>query len=196
MANRGLCIALLSTACRSVSHATLLDAGAEINAVDKSQHTACHYAIFKNHFDSLKLLVERGANLGVVDSGGHSLLSIASAYVKDKRFAVLLLDAGAPIDGLSRHVLLTPAKSVAVFDCLLARGVNFTAMRDGDGATLCHHVAHNVRCEDDIRSLVHVCGNDAVQSHAVDNRSMTPLHRASTSHNEFAMRVIVEVGAD
>jgi hypothetical protein len=34
-------------------------------------------------------------------------------------------------------------------------------------ATLCHHVAQNVTCEDDLRFLVNVCGDDAV--HAVDN---------------------------
>jgi hypothetical protein len=54
-----------------------------------------------------------------------------------------------------------------VFNRLVARGVNFTAMRDERGATLCHHVACNVTCEDDLRFLVNVCGNDAI--HAVDN---------------------------
>jgi ankyrin repeat protein len=53
----------------------LLDAGADINAVDKDQSTACHFAIWGNHFDAFKLLVERGANLAVVDSIGLSLLS-------------------------------------------------------------------------------------------------------------------------
>jgi ankyrin repeat protein len=172
----------------------LLDAGADINAVDRYQYTACHIAILHNEFDALKLLVERGANLGVVASYAESLLSIVARYFKDERFIILLLDAGVPHDGLSNGLVMTLVKSVAVFNRLVARGVNLTSMRDGDGATLCHHVAHNVTCEDDIRSLVHVCGTDAV--HAVDNRGMTPLHRASTSHNEFAMRVIVELGAE
>jgi ankyrin repeat protein len=120
-----------------------------------------------NQFDALKLLVERGANLGVVDSDGRSLLSIVARYDRSERFVILLLDAGAPIDGLSNGDLMTLVKSVAVFNRLVARGVNFTAMRDERGATLCHHVARNVTCEDDLRFLVNVCGNDAV--HAVDN---------------------------
>jgi ankyrin repeat protein len=49
----------------------LLDAGADINAVDENHRTACHIAILNNQFDALKLLVERGANLGVVDSNGR-----------------------------------------------------------------------------------------------------------------------------
>jgi ankyrin repeat protein len=62
----------------------LLDAGADINAVDEVHHryTACHAAIWGNHFDALKLLVGRGANLGVVDSDGRSLLSTVSKYEK------------------------------------------------------------------------------------------------------------------
>jgi ankyrin repeat protein len=112
----------------------LLDAGADINAVNEYRSTACHFAIWHDQFDALKLLVERGANLGVVDFSGHSLLSNVAQYEKEERFAILLLDAGALIDGLSNDELMSLVKSVAVFDRLMARGVNFTAMRDERGA--------------------------------------------------------------
>jgi ankyrin repeat protein len=62
------------------------------------------------------------------------------------------------------------------------------------GATLCHHVARNVKCENDLRFLLNACGNDAV--HAVDNDRRTPLHWASSSGNDLAVRVLVELGAD
>jgi ankyrin repeat protein len=173
----------------------LLDAGADINAVDKSRCTACHIAILNNQFDALKLLVERGANLAVVDSNGDSLLSQAAHNTgNDKRFVILLLDAGAPIDGLASYNLMELVKSVAVFNRLVARGVNLTSMRDEYGATLCHHVAANVTREDDLRFLVNVCGNDAVR--AVDRNGRTPLHWASSHGNELAMRVMVELGVE
>jgi ankyrin repeat protein len=173
----------------------LLDAGADTNTVDEPyRFTACHCSIIHAHFDALKLLVERGANLGVVDSSGHSLLSIVTRHVKDERFVILLIDAGAPLDGLSNFQLMDSVKSVAVFNRLVARGVNFTAMRDGDGDTLCHCVAYNVRREDDLRSLVNVCGNDAV--HAVNNYGETSLHWASSSGNDLPVRILVELGAD
>jgi hypothetical protein len=129
----------------------LLDAGADINAVDKNRNTACRVAIWYDQFDALKLLVERGANLGVVDSTGSSLLSNVARHRKDERIAILLLDAGAPLDGLSNYHFVALVTSVAVFNRLLARGVNFTAMRNDDGATLCHHVASNVTSDDDLR---------------------------------------------
>jgi ankyrin repeat protein len=173
----------------------LLDAGADINAVADCQYTAsaCHWAIWNNHFDALKLLVERGADLAVVDSNGRSLLSFVSRPDRSERFVILLLDAGAPIDGLTSFDLMALVKSVAVFNRLVARGVNFTAVRDKRGATLCHHVAHIITCENDLRFLGNVCSNDI---YAVDNYGETPLGWASSSGNELAMRVMVELGAE
>jgi ankyrin repeat protein len=172
----------------------LLDAGADINAVTKYRNTACHIAILNNQFDALKLLVERGANLDVVDSYGRSTLEVVSRFDRSERFVTLLLDAGAPLYGLSNGVVMTLVKSVAVFNRLAARGVNLIAMRDESRATLCHHAARNVTCEDDLRFLVNVCGNDAVL--AVNNTGKTPLRWASSSGNELAMRVMVELGVD
>jgi ankyrin repeat protein len=79
-----------------------LDAGANINAVDQNRYTACRIATVMDHFDALKLLIERGADLGVVDSNGHSLLSNVVRYQRKEPFVILLLDAGAPLDGLSK----------------------------------------------------------------------------------------------
>jgi hypothetical protein len=172
----------------------LLDDCANINAADEYHHTACHFAILNNRFDALKLLVERGANLGVVDSVGHSLLSFVSRLGTGERFVILLLDAGAPIDGLSRRNLMNLVKSVAVFNRLVARGVNFTAMRDESDATLCHHVARNVACEDDLRALVNVCGDDALTQWTTMAGHL--FDWASSSRNELAMRVMVELGAE
>jgi ankyrin repeat protein len=172
----------------------LLDAGADINAVDERRRTACHIAILNDQFDALKLLFERGANLAVFDSRGDSLLSTVAQNDRDERFAISLLDAGAPLDGLSPIHLLGWVKNVAMFNRLMARGVNLITMRDGIGGTLCHFVASNVTSEDDLRFLVNVCGNDAV--HAVDNDGDTPLHWASSRGNDSAVRVLVELGAE
>jgi ankyrin repeat protein len=174
----------------------LLDAGANINTVDKDQHTSCHIAIVMNQFDAFKLLVERGANLGVVDSDDLPLLSFVAQYVKDERFMFLLLDAGAPLDGLSSFNLMKLAKGAALFNRLVARGVDFTGMRDEHGYSLCHHVARSIAREDDVRFLVNAGGHDAV--HAVDKNGWTPLQLAALYENESesAVRVLVEFGAE
>jgi ankyrin repeat protein len=173
----------------------LLDAGADIDAVDEYQHTSCHVAIMINQFDALKLLVERGATVGVLDADGDSLLSIVAQFCKNEQIVTFLIDAGASLDGLSSFQLMKLVKSVAVFDRLMARGVNLIPMRDQyHDSTLCHHVARNVTREDDLRFFVNACGNDAV--HAVDERGCAPLHWASKNNNDSAVRVLVEFGAD
>jgi ankyrin repeat protein len=154
--------------------------------------TSCHIAINCNDFDTFKLLVDRGANLDVVDSDGHSLLSIVARLKRNTQFVILLLDAGAPIDGMSSEDLLSLVKSVAVFERLVARGVDFTAMRDDIGRHLCHHMASNVTSEDDFRCLV----NSSNDIHEMDDQGRTPLHWASSGYNDSAVRVLVELGAE
>jgi hypothetical protein len=121
-------------------------------------------------------------------------LSDVASLKRNEQFVILLLDAGAPLDGLSNYQLMALVESVAVFNRLVARGVNFTAMRDESGATLCHYVARIVRREVDLRFLVKVCGEDAVR--AGDSFGKTPLHWASINNNGLAVRVLVELGAD
>jgi ankyrin repeat protein len=173
----------------------LLDAGADINAVDDYQRPACCVAIMNNQFDALKLLVERGANLSVVDSEGNSLLSFAANYTEIDQFTILLLDAGAPLDSLSTRDLMKLVKSVPAFKRLLARAINLTTMRDEDGATLCHHVVGNVAREDDLCVLLDTCGRVCDAVNAVDGVGEAPLHRATSNGNETAMRILVEMGA-
>jgi ankyrin repeat protein len=148
-------------------------------------------AIEKNDIATASSLISNGS----MNLNDCSLLSIVVQHDRDERFVTLLLDAGAPLDGLSNDDLMTLVKSVAVLNRLLARGVNFTTMRDDDGRNLCHHVVRNIASEHDIHLLADACGrNDAI--HAVDNHGMTALHLASFYNNDSAMRALVELGAD
>lgn len=45
---------------------TLLDAGADVHAVNSTKRTALHYAASKGHEDVIRLLVQAGALLGPV----------------------------------------------------------------------------------------------------------------------------------
>jgi hypothetical protein len=83
----------------------LLDAGADIDDVDEYHSNACRIALSNDHFDALKLLVERGANLSVVDSDGRSVLANVARLNRSERYVTLLLDAGASLDGLSHDNL-------------------------------------------------------------------------------------------
>jgi ankyrin repeat protein len=96
MTNRGLCIALLRHG-RDRNH----DNASRRRCRHQCRHrtSTTQYVISQssdNQFDALKLLVERGANLDVVDSNDRSLLSIVALRGMGERFVILLLDAGAP----------------------------------------------------------------------------------------------------
>jgi ankyrin repeat protein len=173
----------------------LLDAGADINVVDWNRRTACHAAINFDAFDSLKLLVRRGANLAVVDAAGESLFTAAARQGCVEQYILLLLDAGAPLDNVTNAYVLQSVKSVAVFNRLVARNFDLIAMQDECGGMLCHFVARYVdRDDDDLRFLINVCGADALA--AVDDDGAAPLHWAAASGNVAAMRVLIELGAD
>jgi hypothetical protein len=119
-----------------------------------------------------------------------------NSQYSDERFGTFLLDAGAPLDGLSPRQLLRLVRSVAVFNRLMARNVDLFALRDQFGGTLCHHVAVSVAREtdDDLRFLLNACGTDAVR--VVDNNGRTPLHWISSISDDSVVRILVELGAD
>jgi ankyrin repeat protein len=172
----------------------LLDAGADIDLVDEgNRSTACHTAIWNDQFDALKLLVERGANLGINIVGCSSLLSTVAQFGRSERFAILLLDAGAPLDHVSTFNLMKLVTSIAVFNRMMARNVDIATMRDDFGRTLCHHVAQYVTCEGYLRVVLGACVHNV---NGVDSQGATPLHSAVSSRNDLAVRVLVEFGAD
>jgi ankyrin len=181
----------------------LLDAGADIDAVDETMRTACHFAIGDNHFDALSLLLERGAS---VDT--HWALLKAVAVARDAndrvRMALLLLDNNAPIDQVNVDDLMRLVssstdvdRSVALIGRLLARNVNVGALRDIDGRSVCHHVISNaarqLNVTELVRAMVDHCGIDV---NDVDINGVSPLHCAAGMSNMSALRVLVELGAD
>jgi ankyrin repeat protein len=176
----------------------LLDARAEIDVVDSNQIGACHAALLGNHFDALKFLVERGANVGGAD---HSLLKALVGLARsqrDDRFAILLLDAGAPLDALTNDDLmnlLTNPTSVGVLKRLLVRNVDASALRDSSGSTLCHRwISIDGPIDEEFaRASIELAGADV---DAVDGAGMTPLHFAAVNCNVSALRLLVEFGAD
>jgi ankyrin repeat protein len=180
--------------------ALLLDAGADIDAIDAHNDTACHVAIRQRHFDALKLLVDRGANLAVDPSVCNPLLKTVSHSVfSDNRFAILLLDAGAPLVHLQPQQfvdILSKSMSVAVLERLLALNVDVRALRGNRGVTVLHYLSM-YEWTADVDALARALVVDVgVDVNAADEAGATPFHHASIKQNQKALRVLVELGAD
>jgi ankyrin repeat protein len=172
----------------------LLDAGADIDAVDAGKNCACHIAIMNGQFDALKLLVERGANLSLNNSNGFSLISVASRGRTSEQIAIFLLDAGASLRRTSATDLMNLVTTVAIFKRIVARNVNVAALRSRCHSTICHYTAQNIRRADEFRWLIDCCGKDVID--AVNRNGETPLHWAASCGNVSVVPVLVELGAD
>lgn len=195
--SKALCLAAVNGRTEILS--LLLDAGADIDAVDENNKTACYIAIQFGQFDALRLLIDRGANVSVVSVNGPRRTSLlnAAAWHGDARITQLLLDAGAPLDNLTDENLIDLVRSVAVLHRLLARNVNVSALRGFKKTTLCHGVILNANRGDDIADLLRAVVNvGGLNVNACDMDGATPLHRAAARLNLVAIRTLVELGAD
>jgi len=81
----------------------LLDAGANIDsATYDATFTALHHALAKGHFDCAKILIERGADLNLLNEGGCFGTSLHYAVYKDSvEFVKLLISKGAEVNIIS-----------------------------------------------------------------------------------------------
>jgi ankyrin repeat protein len=176
----------------------LLDAGADIDAIKHDTlQTACHVAIVGGHEAALALLIERGANLSQLDADHNSPFACAVMLPTDQ-LAIMLLDAGASLDGLSPNALvLAAAKSVALLTRLLARNVNVGTLRDTYGRNACHiaivRARSSAHAEVVMRMLVETAGADI---NAINAAGYTPLHVVAMQGGTSALRLVIELGAD
>lgn len=68
------CAKMNSTSCAKV----LLDAGAELNAVDQSGSTPLHYAASAGNIEMVMILLDRGADVAVLDKDGSTAIELAA----------------------------------------------------------------------------------------------------------------------
>jgi ankyrin repeat protein len=64
----------------------LLDAGADINAVNEGDYTALHGAAFRGLNEVIKILVDRGANINARDYRGRTAFRIAEGSKQSFQF--------------------------------------------------------------------------------------------------------------
>lgn len=73
---------------------TLLRAGADINGTNSDGKTALHQAVIKKNIESVKFLLENGANVNIKDINGNNPINYA---VQGQPVYILLLEAGSKI---------------------------------------------------------------------------------------------------
>lgn len=168
--------------------ALLLDAGADIDAVDNNGQSACHFSIYQDQFDALRFLLARGAKPQPTS---------AAPNVDNERIAHILLNAGALFDNPTPEDLirlLTKSQSVPVLKFLVARNVDVSALRGKNGGTVLHEfLRYFSNTEDFVRAAVQLGGVDV---NAVDHDGDAPLHCFALRNRLDLMRVLVQLGAN
>ena len=189
----------------------LIDAGADINALDESGNTPLTLSAGFEKLEIARSLIEKGADVNKKDSKGFSPLSIAIIN-QDYDMAQMLIAAGATTD---RHLLYT-AISNGLTDIALAmieQGIN---PEDDYSGSLSYAISHSMEkiasalveagvCLDDsllipaIKSGMNDLAITAIETgadpNAMDSKGNTPLHYALVNHMQDVAIALLEAGA-
>ncbi len=193
----------------------LLDADAEVNRRDTEGRTALHYSLSRNDFEISKLLIERGADLTAKDHAdriagelGYSNSEVAALLWWEQ--VVKLHDQGkiAKLDAMldaapgalsfqteyqSATMLhrAVAAKRLDLLNYLLGRHVDVD-VHGNDGVTPLHYACSYPGTAGVVKRLLDAGAN-------IEGRNQlgqTPLHVAAAAHNNEALQILIEKGAN
>jgi ankyrin repeat protein len=173
----------------------LLDAGARIDDVDDRQNTACHAAAREGHFDVVKLLVARNANVSLRNRANETPL-VSLIERNNESLVMMLIDAtmaaGMPLD--AKEACLAATVSTDVIRLLLFKyRINLSAMYDSLGRTALHRAVWRSRGLDVLNMLIDVAGIDV---DARDEIGCTAAHTACTMRDIGALARLIAAGAN
>ncbi|KAI4872225.1 hypothetical protein NFI96_012399 [Prochilodus magdalenae] len=170
--------------------------------VDSEGWTALRSAAWGGHKDTVKMLLEAGAEVDGCDADGRTALR-AAAWGGHEEVLMTLLNHGATVDRVD-HEGRTPLIAAAYMghkeavDILLEAGTEVD-LTDGDGRTalsvaaLCVPSATGGRGHGEVVSLLLERGANPEHK---DRDGMTPLLLASYEGHEEVVELLLEAGAD
>jgi ankyrin repeat protein len=178
----------------------LLRAGARINDVDDEQQTACHVVALRGrseqHVAVLELLLTHRPDLGLKCKRKHTPLEVSLMSQGGQRISIMLVEGGAPLDGVDRRLLCQlAATSTTAIQTLLQRRVAVSELRDRDQHTPLHFAAA-LDTPDSVAvldMLVNECGVD-LEVH--DSLGNTCTHIAQLHDNADALRFFIAAGVN
>ncbi|GAW12879.1 hypothetical protein ANO14919_022500 [Xylariales sp. No.14919] len=172
---------------------TLLDRGANIEAVSKYGTTPLMLASGEGLDEIVEVLIERGARLDA--SGGHETtpLSLAAAMGHFNTLKILSAKgAGLGQMGSDGLTLLHPvclAGSIEMVQFVLENGAEVNAATN-TGRTPCHYAASGGNLE--VIKLLHESGASVI---AAEDNGYTPLHYAASGGHVEVVRFLLQNGA-
>jgi uncharacterized protein len=177
--------------------AFFINAGADVNAVDRRGRSALMIAAQSNSDAIVKLLLEHGADIAATDSKGKNALYMAAQQGHVSMMRLLVehgFDVKAAVDSAGDTVLKTAVykghKSAA--EWLLQQGVATDAV-NGKGATALHYAVSYCSDYTGMAELLLASGADV---HIRCNYDRTPLEVAAVEGYIACAKVLIAAGAD
>lgn len=172
----------------------LLRLGNDIDESSSHERTALHEASARGHEDTLRLLLESGANLEVKEYRGLTALSLAAMGGLEANVQ-LLLNAGASIDTKDRcrvTALFWAAQKnhSTVAQPLLENGAGIE-VKDSDGKTALFEAAHDGRA-----AIVELLLNNGANGEAMDLDGMGALFWAAENRHDAVVQLLLQNGVD
>ncbi len=170
----------------------LLNEGADpnIQVVDSTgkEHSIIISASAKGDTETIRLLVEAGADLNAVDQNGQTPLHTAACT----QTAKLLLELGSDVNAKDNNRLtpLHQADNKDIASLLLKKGATLEA-KCQNGLTPLHYAASNSQTK-----IVTLLLDKGADVNALDDRERTPLHYAAMTDETEVVRLLLEQGAE
>jgi ankyrin repeat protein len=178
----------------------LLNAGARIDDVDARGESICHAAVIYGNIGVLRMLLARGANFDLKNNEGITALHLAiSELWRNEEIALLLLDAGASLEGVDRGDLCEfAALSTTVIQALVDRGIVIGDLRGRFNKTSLQFATHRCRTESSMAVLSKLieCGVDLEARASEHEHWVTCTGLAIVTENDIALRHLLLAGGD
>ena len=157
------------------------------------QRTALHQAAWKNRFECVRLLLERGANVRIRDFGDNAYALHFAAAEADLPVVALLVEAGSDVVGEDddHHVGV-----LGWATCLGRIRVDVAEYLLRAGARLNIWSAIALDRADAVRAFVRSAPSLVSARMSRNELGRTPLHHAAAMNRPAMVRLLLELGAD
>ena len=181
-----------------------LERGTDVNTPTKDHITPLHMASYHQHVESVRVLLDHGANVNAEDSQGwtalHRVFENPGASKDVLVLVQLLLERGADVNALTKdHITpLHLASSILHLESvrvLLDHGANFHA-EDSQGWTALHKVFSNPVASKDVLVLVQLLLVRGADVNTRNKNHITPLHLAAYHQHTESAQVLLNHGAN